>query len=182
MQKLNTTNTALLVIDIQERLFPVISNKDEIAKNTSILLKAAKELKLKTLITEQYPKGLGHTIAELNEDIQGFDIVEKTSFSVYDDNKPYIDKIIESGVKNFVLCGIESHICVYQTAKDLLECGLNVYIAYDATGSRNINNHRQILDTQLQLGAVIVPTESILFELLGGAKHESFKVISKLIK
>ncbi len=182
MKKLTVENSALLVIDIQEKLFPIISNKEEILKNTSILLKGAKELSLKTLITEQYPKGLGHTIAELNEDIKGFDIEEKTSFSVYVDNKNKLDEFIKSGVNNFIISGIESHICVYQTAKELLDNNLSVYIVYDATGSRDINNHRQILDTLASLGAVIIPTESILFELLSSAKHQSFKAISKLIK
>ncbi len=182
LNKLNQTNSALLVIDIQEKLFPAINNRDEILKNTMILLESAKLLDVKTLVTEQYPRGLGSTIPELQDFIAGMDRAEKTSFSICDDNSREIEKLINDGAQNFILCGIESHICVYQTAKNLLQKGLNVFIVYDATGSRKALNHAHILDTLLSMGALVVPTETVVFELLSTAKHKNFKDISKLVK
>ncbi len=182
LNKLNPTNSALLVIDIQEKLFPAISNKEEILENIKILLESAKLLDVKTLVTEQYPRGLGSTIPELQDLISDMNRAEKTSFSICDDNSAEIQKLINDGVENFILCGIESHICVYQTAKNLLQKGLNVFVVYDATGSRKPSNHSHILDTLLSMGALIVPTETVVFELLSTAKHKNFKDISKLVK
>ncbi len=181
-QRIKLDNTALFVIDIQEKLFPFINNKDSVLKNSTILINGAKELGLKTIINEQYPKGLGPTIEELQPLIQGLEKWEKTSFSVYIDNQEKVDQLLKSGIDTFILCGIETHVCVYQTAKCLLEKGAKVYLAYDALGSREYRNHKMILSTLQHLGAVVVPTETILFELMIHSKHQAFKAISKLVK
>ncbi len=181
-EKLLLDNTVLMVIDIQEKLYPFIENKDEVLKNNSILIKGAKALGLKTVITEQYPKGLGKTINELQEDIADLDRWEKTSFSVGRDNAKEIQSLVDSGKNTFILSGIESHICVYQTAKDLLNKDLTVVLAYDACGSRKKENHEKIIDTLRDLGALILPTESVLFELMVNSKHPGFKQISSLVK
>ncbi len=181
-EKFTIENSAFLLIDVQEKLFPFIHNKEEVLKNNLILLRGAKALGLKTVITEQYPRGLGHTITELQDDIQGLEHWEKTCFSVAKGNDEEIDDLCNAGVDTFILSGIESHICVYQTAKGLLNKGLGVCLAYDACGSRKKENHEQIIHSLRDLGVIILPTESILFELMVDSKNPAFKTISNLVK
>ncbi len=182
IKRISTDNAALIMIDMQKKLLPVIHNHEAVIKNNKILLQAAKELGLKTIVTEQYPKGMGHTEDSLLEEINVADVLQKMTFSVYGDNKTEIDQLVKNGIDTFVLCGIEAHVCVYQTAKDLLAKGLNVYLVYDALGSRNEYNHKYILETLLNMGAFVIPTESLLFELMVTSEHASFKNIAKLIK
>ncbi len=182
IKRITVENTALLMIDVQEKLIPSIYNNEEVISNNRILLQGAKELGLKTVVTEQYPQGLGGTVEELNQEIDGNNIIQKMTFSVCDDNNDMIEKLSQEGIDTFILSGIEAHICVYQTAKDLLNRGYNVYLVYDAVGSRKKKNHKYILKTLLHMGAYLVPTESVLFELMNSSKHPSFKTISKLIK
>ncbi|MDB1145299.1 MAG: isochorismatase family protein [Alcaligenaceae bacterium] len=181
-QRLSLQSATLLMIDIQERLFPLISNHEEILKKGDILLKGAQALHLKTVIVEQYPRGLGNTIPQFHNNIQDLEKWEKTSFSAAIDHKDAINDLKNKGVDTFIVFGIETHICVYQTAKDLLHSGFHVYLVSDACGSRNTNHHSQALATLTNLGAIVLPTESILFELLVHSKHEAFKTISKLVK
>ncbi|PIE76945.1 MAG: hypothetical protein CSA13_01995 [Clostridiales bacterium] len=182
IKRITTENAAFIMIDMQEKLLPVIDNHQAVIDNNIKLLKGARELGLKTLVTEQYPKGMGPTEASLLEAAAGIVPLQKLTFSVYGDNRAEIDELVKRGVDTFILSGIEAHICVYQTAKDLLNKGLNVYLVYDALGSRNPQNHAQILATLRSMGAFVIPTETLLFELMVDSKHDSFKVISKLIK
>ncbi len=182
IKRISTENAALIMIDVQEKLIPAIHKNEDVIKNNKILLKGAKELGLKTIVTEQYPKGVGPTESTLLEELDGIEILQKMTFSVYGDNKEDIDKLVEEGIDTFLLSGIETHVCVYQTAKDLLNKGLTVYLIYDALGSRNQKNHKYTLKTLLNMGAYVIPTESVLFELMVHSKHESFKTISSLIK
>ncbi len=181
-KRIDLDSSVLIIIDIQEKLFPEMENKEEILKNSYILLDGAKNIGLETLIWEQYPKGLGHTISELQEVIKDFTVYEKNSFSVYTDNKDKIEMLAKKGKDTFILAGIESHICLYQSAKDLLEAGYRVCMVEDAIGSRKIKNHNTAIATLRDMGAIILPTESILFELMAKSKHPSFKSISKLVK
>lgn len=181
-KRIHLDSSVLMLIDIQEKLFPFIANKEELLKNNQILLDGAKALNLKTVVTEQYPEGLGPTVEGLQNKIQGLDLWRKRTFSVAMDNKEEVDALVQSGKDTFLLSGIESHICVYQTAKDLLLQGLRVCLIYDACGSRKTENHLQILATLRDLGALILPTESVLFELMSNAKHPSFKTVSGLVK
>ncbi len=182
IKRITTQNAAFIMIDMQQKLLPVINNYQAVIDNNIKLLKGARELGLKTLLTEQYPKGMGATTTSLLEAADGIVPLQKLTFSVYGDNRAEIDQLIDEGVDTFILSGIEAHICVYQTAKDLLNKGLNVYLVYDAVGSRNLQNRDQILDTLRSMGAFVIPTETLLFELMVNSKHDSFKVISKLIK
>ncbi len=181
-ERLTTNNTALIVVDIQEKLFPFIANKEEVLKNNQILIDGAKALKLQTIVTEQYPKGIGSTISELQDLVQDLELLEKSSFSCAVDLKSRFAELIKDGKNTFILSGIETHICVYQTAKDLLNMGQRVCLVYDACGSRNKENHQQIINTLRELGALILPTESVLFELMINSKHQAFKTISNLVK
>ncbi len=181
-ERITTENAVLVIIDIQEKLFPFIENNDEVLKNNQILINGAKALKLETIVTEQYPKGIGSTINELQHSIQDLVLLQKLSFSCAIDLKSDFENMIKKGKNTFILSGIESHICVYQTAKDLLNMGQRVCLVYDACGSRKKENHEQIINTLRELGALILPTESILFELMINSKHQAFKTISNLVK
>ncbi len=181
-EKLSVESSALIVIDIQEKLFPFIANKEEVLKNNKILIEGAKALGLKTIVSEQYPKGIGETVSDLQGTIQGLELVEKLSFSCAVDLKNDFDALIKSGKDTFILSGIETHICVYQTAKDLLNMGKKVCLVYDACGSRKKENHEQMINTLRNLGVLVLPTESVLFELMINCKHQEFKTISKLVK
>ncbi len=181
-ERITIENSVLIVIDIQEKLFPLIANKEEVAKNNQILIEGAKALGLQTIVTEQYPKGIGSTINELKNSIQDLALLQKLSFSCVVDLKSSFEDIIKAGKNTFILSGIETHICVYQTAKDLLNMGQRVCLVYDACGSRKKENHQQMINTLRNLGALILPTESVLFELMTHSKHKEFKTISKLVK
>ncbi len=182
-KRLTKENSAIVMIDLQDKLFKVIDNKENILKNNIILLQSAQEMGLDIVLTEQYPKGLGYTVEELkNVKIENIAILQKTSFSLCGENQQWIDEMKAKGKDTFILTGIESHICVYQTAKDLMSQGFNVYLVYDAMGSRKSENHYQILDTLRRLGAVVIPTETVLFEFLDTPENKSFKYVSKLIK
>lgn len=173
-------STVMMIIDIQKKLIPVIYNKDEIIKNTNILIKTCKELNIPYFVTEQYPKGLGKTIEDLNIDINSVDIYEKLSFSAY--TKEVEEKLNLLNKKKIIVVGMETHICVYQTVRDLIKNGYDVHLVSDAVGSRfkaNDDNGKKLIH---DLGGVVTNTETILFDLLQVAKTEEFKKISNLIK
>ncbi len=172
---LNTNNTTILCIDIQDKLVNMLQNKEELRKNVLKLMKAADILNINTIITEQYPKGLGSTINEIKS-IADFKIIEKTSFSALQ-----TEGFPEIKNENIVLFGIETHICVYQTALDLINLGKKVHIVSDCSASRNEFNHKTALDALSRQGAVIESLEMILFQFLKSSKHPDFKEVQKLI-
>ncbi len=173
---LNIDNTTILCIDIQEKLVNMLSNKEAIKCNTIKLMTAAKILDIDTIITEQYPKGLGSTIEEIRQ-LKDFKTIEKTSFSAFQSSDfPKIKN------ENIVIFGIETHICVYQTGLDLLDCGKNVYVVSDCSASRSEFNHNTAIDALKQQGAIIQSLEMILFQFLKSSKHQNFKEIQVLIK
>nr|WP_300004806.1 isochorismatase family protein [Tissierella sp.] len=178
--KLAREDSLLFVIDIQERLAPAIKDSDIVISNTLTLLKAAELMNIEKIATEQYPKGLGNTIALLKEYIKDEQVFSKVEFSAcIDEVKNYIKK---SNKNKIILTGMETHVCVYQTARDLLDMGLDVYIVRDAVGSRTEINYLNGLDLLKEMGCIITNTETVLFDLLQKAGTEEFKTISKLIK
>jgi nicotinamidase-related amidase len=178
------STTALLVIDVQERLAAAMPGDvaSRVIRNTSILLNCAREFSLSVLVSEQYPRGLGPTAAEIKALLPVETIpAEKTAFSCC--AAPTFQPLIKQlGERSVILCGIETHVCVLQTALDLLESGRRVYVAADACGSRTKQNWRTGLDLMRRAGAVIGSTEVFAFALLGGAGTEQFKRISQLVK
>ncbi|NLY37111.1 MAG: isochorismatase family protein [Tissierellia bacterium] len=180
--RLNPKSAVMIVIDMQERLIPVISNWQEVEKNTLILLEGADVLGMPVFFSEQYPRGLGSTMASLNPWIDDNNLFEKMSFSLMDDLKEPIESLISKGRHQFILTGIEAHVCVYQTARDLLALGKEVILAYDGVGSRNDEHRLWALKSLQSLGALVLPTESILFDLQRRSDTPSFKKISKLVK
>ena len=178
---LNREDAVLFIIDIQERLSAVMKDKEEVINNTSILIEACKEMDMPIVITEQYPRGIGPTVDEIkniiNDDVK---IFEKTSFTGYTEE---VKLALEaSNRKKVLITGMETHVCVYQTARDLIANGYEVFIARDAVCSRTKENFLNALDLMKDMGAVITNTETIVFDLLKVAGTPEFKVLSKLIK
>lgn len=163
----------VLVIDIQERLTPVMSGAEELVANSLKFLQIAKELGIKIIATEQYPKGLGNTIDSLDGFID--EKFQKMEFSAYNAIKDQLTM-----VNNIYIIGIEAHICVYQTALDLIKNGYNVTLIDECISSRDLKN-KSLAYANLK-NISVKPLEMVAFELLKSAEHSSFKAISKLIK
>ncbi len=172
--------TALLVIDVQERLMPVIHEQEKIFANVNKLLRGAEILSLETIITEQYPKGLGNTCKEV-EIGEGKTLIEKVCFSCMQ-SESVTEQLKLTNKKSLIVCGVESHICVLKTTLDALQQGYEVHVVADAVSSRTAENKQIALDRMRQAGAFIVSTEMVLFMLLDKAGTDEFKAISKLIK
>jgi nicotinamidase-related amidase len=173
-------HTALLVVDIQERLMPVIHNNQMVFDNTNKLLRGAEILNIETIITEQYPKGLGNTCKEIQLP-ETTNIFEKVCFSCMQSNHVN-DQLKLTNIKDIIVCGVEAHICVLKTTLDALKEGYNVHVVADAVSSRTPENRALALERMRQSGAFITSTEMILFMLLNEAGTDEFKAISKLIK
>jgi nicotinamidase-related amidase len=173
------------MVDVQERLLPSISGSGAVLENGVRLLKTAAELALPVLYTEQYPKGIGATAAELSSILaalpEGARRFEKTAFSCCDEpGFPVAFQAAEREVT--VMFGIESHICVLSTVRDLLERGRKIVLAADACGSRSPENHRLALDAARAWGAAVLPTETVVYQLLGRSGTPEFKALLPLFK
>lgn len=177
---LRQSETALLVIDIQERLLPAMNNPEELKAGIIKLVRGFNILNLPVYYTEQYPKGLGNTVKELQEELKS-NAVEKLSFSCADAGNLF-KELIDKGITQVVVCGIESHVCVQQTVLDLLAGGFQVDVAADGVSSRKVFDFETALNRMRANGAEITTTESILFELLQVCGTDEFKAISKLVK
>jgi nicotinamidase-related amidase len=179
--RITLDNSVLMVVDIQERLFPHMAESEELLKNLVILFKALSILDMPKVVNEQYKKGIGETISELVEALGGIEGFEKTTFSCCANIK-VLDEIKKIDRKFVILAGIESHVCMLQTTLDLLDEGFIPVVIEDCTSSRKLNDKKVAIERMRQSGAIITTYESILFELLKDAKHPNFKEISKLIK
>lgn len=180
--KLSREHAALLVIDVQEKLFPYVENSCHVMQAIQKAVRGFQILGLPIYASEQYPKGLGSTVAPLKGllgDKQFF--LTKTTFSCLDDNQTE-EAILKASATQWVLCGIEAHVCVLQTAKDLLVQGKQVVVLNDAISSRSIYDFSTAIAEMRDCGARISSTETVLFELLRNSKAEEFKEISQLIK
>lgn len=181
MRLLDREDSLLLVIDVQERLVAAL-DKDVIVTRAGRLLDAANILNIPVVISEQYPNGLGRTVPQLSEKIkEGTPVFEKYSFSLLRE-EGVLDKIKSFGKKQIIICGIETHICVHQTAAELIDEGFEVVVAKDACASRSKYEFKQGIEAMQANGAKISCVEIILFEWLRTAKHPKFKEIQALIK
>lgn len=178
---LNVENTVFLMIDIQEKLVNMLKNSMEIANNNAILAKTAQIMGVPVILTEQYPQGLGSTVSSVKSFVDGANIFEKTTFSALKVEEVKA-KLEETGKKNVVLTGIESHICVYQTARELLEAGYNVFVVKNACASRSKKDYRTALELMRDYGAKLTCVETVLFELLESSKNPHFREVQLLIK
>ncbi|EDQ91319.1 uncharacterized protein MONBRDRAFT_23596 [Monosiga brevicollis MX1] len=178
--KLGTGFTAFFLCDMQERFRDQSHHFAAVATVCNRLTAASKVMNIPLIVTEQYPKALGHTVPEIVHDHAVIN-VPKTKFSmVTDEVQSYLKE--NTHVKSALLFGIEAHVCVLQTALDLLEDGYDVHVVVDATSSRNPPERMYAFERMRQSGAFLTTAESALFQLMGDSKHEHFKEVQKLIK
>ena len=179
--RIQREQAAGLVIDIQEKLFPFISGHENLVVNSAILIKGLQVLNIPIVITEQYTRGLGYTIQPLRELFSPGSAQEKLAFSCCDD-PAILDQITSLHKKFIIITGIEAHVCVLQTATDLLERDFIPVVIEDCVSSRRLNDKNMAINRMRRMGAVITTYEAVLFELLRYSGTEEFKAISKLVK
>lgn len=180
--KLLPTSTALFVCDIQERFRPIISGFPSVVDTSRRMVRGANILGLPVITTEQYPKALGSTVAELKDVLSANSpVVAKTRFSML---TPEVHELVKQNktISQVLLCGIEAHVCVLQTTLDLLESGYEVHIVVDAVSSQRSVDRAAGLHRAAQSGAFLVTSEMALFQLMQDAKADKFKEISKLVQ
>lgn len=173
--------SALIVIDMQERLVPAMQAPARTIRNTRLLLNAAEITGVPALLTEQYPQGLGHTVPEIRKAASDSTILPKMHFSCMEDDG-FADAFRSLGRRQAVLTGMEAHICVMQTAASMVEAGFAVFVVSDATASRTIESEQACIARLSAAGVSIVTTEMVIFEWLGRAGTKAFKDMLPLIK
>ena len=179
--KVKKEDAVFVAIDLQERLLPAMAETEKVTDACVRLAKGVKVLGVPAIVTQQYTKGLGATVAPFAEALGEYTLVEKTDFSAA--GVPEFKAALEAtGKKSVILCGVEAHVCVLETALDLLEAGYNVFVVNDAVSSRKLSDKNCALVRAAAAGAWVVTYESVLFEMLGGAKAANFKEISAIVK
>jgi len=178
---LSKDGAVLLIIDIQEKLFPHIHKKEEVSKNVRRLIKFVKVVGIPIVLTEQYPKGLGRTIREIKELIPEVKPIEKVEFSCLG-SEEFRGALKRLDAKTLILTGIETHICVSQTAIEALDMGYGVHVVSDATSSRREEDRTVGIERMRQGGAVISSTEMLIYEVLRRAGTKEFKEVLRLVK
>lgn len=178
---LTKEETVLVLIDIQGKLAEIVDESAFVIDSIVRVVKGAKVLGLPILWLEQYPKGLGPTVAAIADELEGVTPIEKITFSAYD-TAAFVEQLQAIGRKKVLLAGIETHICVYQTAAHLLANGYEVEVLADCVTSRMAGNREVGIQKMLQLGANITSVEMALFEMQQIAQGDAFKAISKIVK
>lgn len=178
---LRSAQSQLLVVDMQERLAPAIAGIEGVERNCLILLEGARELAVPVFVSEQYPQGLGRTLPSLLPLLGQHQAFEKLEFSCFA-NENLHRALTAGGRRRRVLCGIEAHVCVLQTALEMRQAGEAVVLVADAVGSRRPESKALALDRAARAGVEIVSTEMVLFEWLRSAASPAFKFIAKLIR
>lgn len=179
--RITRDNCSGLIIDIQEKLYPVIAEKENLLANCIKLITGLQILNIPIAVTQQYTKGLGATVSEISSLFQPFTFFEKNSFSCMDE-PAYAGYLTMKDSTNVLLCGIESHVCVLQTAIDLQELGYQPVVLSDCISSRNPEEKKVVLQRLALEGIRVSTVESILFELTRYATASEFKAISKIVK
>ena len=174
-------NTVLVIVDIQERLVPAMSEKQKVTDNCLHLIEAAKLLNIPVVVTEQYPKGLGPTISDIKDVIPNYEPLEKVTFDCCR-GKGFLEKMSSMNKRQIVLTGMETHVCVLQTCLSLLKEGYTVHLVSNAVCSRKKEDYLAGRELMRDAGAVVTCTETVLFQLLEKAGTPEFKAISKRIK
>ncbi|MFO0572000.1 MAG: isochorismatase family protein [Polyangiaceae bacterium] len=185
MKRLEPQRTAVLVVDVQERLAQAMPPEqvERLRRAARILIEAARLLGAPVLATEQYPKGLGPTLPEVAEALRSVDAhrFEKLDFSAWD-AEGFRERLGATGVTSAVVIGMETHVCVYQTVRDLVAAGFDVHVPVDGVASRR-EDHRQVgLELCERAGATRTTSESVVFDWLGKASGDAFKQVSKLVR
>jgi nicotinamidase-related amidase len=179
--RISKNNTAAIIIDVQERLFPFIHEKEKLSGNIVRLINGLKALNIDIICTVQYSKGLGINIQPIREAIGNYSHIEKMSFSCCGSDE-FCDVLAKTGKNNIIITGIESHVCVLQTVIDLINKNYQPVLIEDCVSSRNPNDKLIAVERMRQEGAIVSTYESILFELCEVSGTETFKAISKIVK
>ncbi len=175
--------TGLLVIDIQEKLWPFIHDKEEVLSKTLAAIDVAGHLELPILVTEQYVKGLGPTIPQVKEALDrwgAYRPMEKTAFSCFGE-PTFVEKFEQSAIETLVVLGIEGHVCVMQTALEALDRGIDVFYMAEAIGSRSARHKKEAVKRVRDAGALVGSVEMFAFEAMRSSTHPAFKQVQKII-
>ncbi|WP_299013092.1 hydrolase [uncultured Photobacterium sp.] len=178
---LDAANTALVIIDVQGKLAQIMDQKDTLFRNLETIVKGAKVLELPIVWVEQIPDKLGSTIPQISDQLQDHQPIAKNSFSCYKSSE-FVTALEATGCKNVIVVGIEAHICVYQTVRQMLDAGYHVEVISDAVSSRNALNKEVALNKMQKAGAELSCTEMVLFELQAVAEGDRFKQILSIVK
>lgn len=180
----DAAKASLLLVDVQERLLPAMTGGAEAEARCALLLRAAQALGVPVTVSEQYPKGLGHTVEGLRAELGNAPVFEKLTFSCWRDKaiKDHLIGLHEAGRPLVILAGIEAHVCVMQTAADLAAAGFGVFAVADAMASRLPSSHALAVERMRQNGVAVVNAEMVVFELLGRAGTAEFKTLSALVR
>ncbi len=179
--RMNIHKSCLVLIDVQGKLAQLMYDKERLFANLTILVKACRILDVPIVWCEQNPRALGPTIPELLEDLSGLSPIEKMSFSCCGE-PVFVEQLQKSHRNQAILCGIESHVCVYQTSTDLLNNRFEVAVVADAVSSRSPDNKQIALSRMQSEGVCLTSTEMLLFEWMATARHDKFKDIARLVR
>ncbi|HWP98264.1 MAG TPA: isochorismatase family protein [Syntrophomonadaceae bacterium] len=177
---LKRDDTLLIIVDLQERLMAAMPQRDRVFRNTAVLLALAGQYQLPVIVTEQYPRGLGPTVTEIKQALPEHVCLEKVRFSA--SSRELSEILTKLGRPNIIMTGSETHVCVFQTTRDLLEAGYNIHLVRDAVCSRFEENYLNGLALMQDMGAVVTTTETVVFDLLEEAGSPEFRAMSALIK
>lgn len=181
MKLLDTGNTAVLVVDVQEKLMPVMGRKKRVIDNISMLLELSKTFSLPVILTEHHIRWLGPTLPEIKQALPAYEPITKMHFNCCE-----VDAFNESlgagGIENVIITGVESHICIFQTCVSMVEQGYRVHVPQDAVDSRTDDNWKVGLDLMKKAGAMVTSTETVIYQILKKAGTKEFKAMLKLMK
>lgn len=178
---LDKENTGLVIIDAQDKLMGVMGRKKETADNIGKLIHLSRIYSLPLIVTEQYPKWLGSTLPEIKESLPSYEPIDKLHFNCCD-VEAFNSRLESTDLKNVILTGVESHICVFQTCFSLIERGYRVHVPQDAVDSRTEANWKVGLELMRETGALITSTEAIIYQILKKAGTREFKEMLKTMK
>ncbi len=170
----------MLIVDVQEKLFPLMNRREEILRNIVKLIRFCKKCEIPIIVTEQYPKGLGRTVQEIRSELGCIEPIEKTSFSCFG-SREFRNTVRRTRVKTLIIAGIEAHVCIMQTALET-PGKIRACVVADAVSSRAIENIDLALQRMRDSGIIISSTEMVMYELLKDSKTRMFKEVRELLK
>lgn len=180
---LSPSRCALLIVDIQDRLMPVIDGRETVVKNATLLLKAAAAMEVPVLATTQNVARIGDLLPEVKAELGGVEPIDKMEFGAFANHQ--VEKAVDhlpSAIDTVIICGVETHICIYQTVIGAIRAGFRVWVPADAVASRSRHNHRIGLRRISDIKGVVANTEMIVYELLGKAGTQEFKSLLPFLK
>ncbi|MBN1848073.1 MAG: hydrolase [Deltaproteobacteria bacterium] len=178
---LDSQNTGLLIIDVQEKLIPAINQKERIIDNIKKLIRLSELFNLPVILTEQNPDKIGSTLSEVKESLPAYEPISKLHFNCCEVDA-FKESIESKKLENLIISGVETHICVFQTAMALLKNGYHVQVPQDAVGSRTDENWQVGLHLMRDAGAIVTSTETIIYQILKQAGTDEFRKMLKVIK